>query len=369
MANILLMGGTGAMGVYLRQILVERGDNVFVTTRAEHRDEKGIRFLQGNAHDLDFLKRIVAETKPDAMVDFMIYYTESFRRRVQTLLSMSPQYVFISSYRVFAEAEPIVEDSPRLLDVIEDETYLKTDEYALTKARQEDALRSSGKHNWTIVRPAITYSKERFQFGVLEAPIICWRALHNLPVIMPRQMLDHQTTMTWGGDVARMIAGLTGNPLALGEDFNCATAEHHTWREVAEIYGRAIGLRVFPCTVEEYIWGPNKYQIMYDRMFNRVMDNSKVLRVTGIKQDSFVSLEDGLSRELAEFKEHPHYKWQDPGRQATMDRLTKTRAPLSAFSPSERELYLKARYPALFNSLPIRAVRKLRSLAKKVFHI
>jgi nucleoside-diphosphate-sugar epimerase len=365
MANILLMGGTGAMGVYLRQILAERGDNVFVTTRAERPDEKGIRYLRGDAHNLDFLKRIVAETNPDAMVDFMIYYTESFRRRVQTLLSMSPQYVFLSTYRVFADVLPIVEDSPRLLDVIEDETYLKTDEYALTKARQEDALRSSGKRNWTIIRPAITYSKERFQFWVLEAPIVCWRALHNLPVIMPREMLDRQTTMTWGGDVAQMIADLIGNPHALGEDFNCATAEHHTWKEVSEIYGRVIGLRVVPCSVEEYIWGPNRYQIVYDRMFNRVMDNSKVLRVTGIKQESFVTLEYGLSQELTEFKKHPHYKRLDIEWNAAMDRLTKTRAPLSAFSPSERNLYLIARYPTLFNSLPMRVVRKIHRLMKQ----
>lgn len=293
----------------------------------------------------------------------MIYYTEAFRRRVQTLLSLSPQYVFLSSYRVFADATPLVEDSPRLLDVIEDEAYLKTDEYALTKARQEDALRTSGKRNWTIVRPAITYSKERFQFGVLEAPIVCWRALHNLPVIMPREMLDRQTTMTWGKDVARMVAKLIGNPLALGEDFNCATAEHHTWREVAEIYGRAIGLRVVPCSIEDYIWGANKYQIMYDRMFNRVMDNSKVLRVAGFKQEDFVSLEDGLSRELVEFKINPRYGGLDPGWNAAMDRLVKTRSPLSAFSPSGRKIYLKTRYPALFNSLPIRALLKLRRLA------
>lgn len=363
MATVLLLGGTGAMGVYLRQILAERGDSVFVTTRAERPDEKGIRFLRGNAHDLEFLKSTVAETKPDAIVDFMIYYTEAFRRRVQALLSLSPQYVFLSSYRVFADAMPLVEDSPRLLDVIEDEAYLKTDEYALTKARQEDALRCSGKRNWTIVRPAITYSKERFQFGVLEAPIVCWRTLHNLPVIMPREMLDRQTTMTWGKDVARMIAELIGNPLALGEDFNCATAEHHTWREVAEIYGRAIGLRVVPCSIEEYIWESNKYQIMYDRMFNRVVDNSKVLRITGIQQESLVPLAEGLSRELAEFKKNPRYKWLNPVRNAAMDRLTQTRSPLSAFPPSERKLYLKARYPAFFNCLPMRIVRKLRQLS------
>ena len=54
--------------------------------------------------------------------------------------------MFLSSSRVYASQEsPIREDSMRLLDVSHDSIYLKTDEYALAKARQEDILRKSGK--------------------------------------------------------------------------------------------------------------------------------------------------------------------------------------------------------------------------------
>lgn len=366
MARILLLGGTGAMGVYLREILAERGDDVFVTSRS-HRDDDGkIRYLEGDAHDLDFLKRAVAECKPDAIVDFMIYYTEAFKRRVKMLLEFSPQYIFLSSYRVFAEQVPLTERSPRLLDVSDDAEYLKTDEYALTKARQEDLLRASGRTNWTIVRPAITYSKERFQLGVLEAPLVCWRALHNLPVIMPKEMMEKQTTMTWGRDVARMIAGLVGNPKALGEDFNCATAEHHTWCEVAEIYHKTIGLKVVPCSMADYIWGPNKYQIAVDRMLDRVLDNSKVLQATGIEQQTLTSLEDGLSCELKAFKYNPRYRWFDLARNAHMDRLTGVRIPLKYLRPSDKWPYLKLRYPWINRSIVVRSIQKVGRLMKKI---
>ena len=65
----------------------------------------------------------------------------------------------------------------RLLDVSHDSIYLKTDEYALAKARQEDILRKSGKNNWTIIRPYITYSESRLQLGVLEKEAWLYRAL------------------------------------------------------------------------------------------------------------------------------------------------------------------------------------------------
>ncbi|MEO2263754.1 hypothetical protein [Dorea sp. YH-dor228] len=56
----------------------------------------------------------------------------------------------------------MTEESPRLLDVCRDADYLKTEEYALKKAKEEDFLKQKGK-NWTIVRPSITYNSERLR--------------------------------------------------------------------------------------------------------------------------------------------------------------------------------------------------------------
>lgn len=47
---------------------------------------------------------------------------------------------------------PLTENSPRLLETVQDLEYKKTDEYALAKARQEDILYQSGFSNYTIVR-------------------------------------------------------------------------------------------------------------------------------------------------------------------------------------------------------------------------
>ena len=166
--KVLLLGGTGAMGAYLAEILAERGNDVFVTTRSDRKASQGITYIKGNAHSEEFLKSVISDHY-DAIADFMVYNTEEFKRRVDDLLAATEQYVFFSTSRVYSNADgDITEKTPRWLDVTDDQEFLSSDEYAITKARQEDILRKSGKKNWTIIRPYITYSNERLQLGVLE---------------------------------------------------------------------------------------------------------------------------------------------------------------------------------------------------------
>ena len=285
MAKILLLGGTGAIGAYLVPELIINSDfDVFVTSRTSKvSDNAKLIYIQGNAHEDNFIKKILAD-KYDAIVDFMIYTTDEFRHRHELLLKNTKHYIFLSTYRVFAESHlPITESSPRLLDISNDSEYLKTDEYALTKARQENILRTSKYKNWTIIRPTITYSKNRFQLGTLEANTIVFRTLCNCPVILPQEMLSKQTTLTWGGDVAKMIARLILNQNTFGEDFNVCTDEHRTWEEIAQYYKKLIGLTFISTNLDTYIKVMGgKYQVLYDRMYNRFMDNSKIIKATGI---------------------------------------------------------------------------------------
>ena len=43
-------------------------------------------------------------------------------------------------------------------------------------------------------------------------------------------------------------------------------------------------------------------QLIYDRELNRVMDNSKILEITGMKQSELMPLEEGLRLELSKLK-------------------------------------------------------------------
>ena len=350
--KILLLGGTGAMGFYLVPELLSVGFDVFVTTRSSEckSDNSRLRYITVDAKNSAALPAVLSAVKPDAIVDFMSYGTSVFTDRCKQLLSGTGQYCFLSSYRVFADSSPdaLTERSSRLLEVCGDKTYLATDEYALAKARQEDVLRACGRENWTILRPCITYSRYRFQLGTLEANTICYRALQGLPVIMAREILAKQTTMTWAGDVAKMIARLVLNEVALGEDYNVVTAEHHSWAEVADYYEKYIGLRTIQTDVDEYarIVGA-KYPIQYDRMFDRVMDNSKILAAAGMKQSDLKPLRGGLEMELREFQRAPYFQHPNLWLNARMDRVTGTHLALAGQPLRTRIKYLIDKYPAL----------------------
>ena len=167
--NILILGGTGAMGKPLVQIL-KKSNQLFVTTRNNnYKDEENVTYLKGDAHDLNFLMDILDLKYYDAIVDFLIYSTEEFADRYRLFLDTTKQYIFISSARVYSDCglSKITEKSGRLLDTSNDKNYIQSDEYAIRKAKQENLLLNSKEENFTIVRPYITYNKERLQLGIL----------------------------------------------------------------------------------------------------------------------------------------------------------------------------------------------------------
>lgn len=324
MKHALLLGGTGAMGSHLSSILARDGWRVTVTSRSERQGASGVEYTKGNAKNPAFLADMLAVRQWDVIVDFMIWSTAEFRVRKDLLLGACGQYVYLSSYRVFDSSAVITERSPRLVDSCRDSAYLATDEYALAKGRQEDLLRDSRRDNWTIVRPTVTYSRGRYQLGVLECYEWLPRVLSGHAVPMPSEMLFRQATMTWGGDAAMMISRLCGNSSALGEDFNVCTSRHRSWREVANAYCAYVPLELRECSVESYERHlGRRYQIRYDRLVDRVMDNSKILDACGLSEGDLLSLEDGLEYELKPYLDGLSVSWRGGGRiQGRLDRLT-----------------------------------------------
>lgn len=313
MKRVLLLGGTGAMGKHLSDILIEQKYNVFVTTRKRREIRKGLHYIVGNAHDTEFLKSILETGTWDAVIDFMVYGTTEFTQRVELLLCTTKQYIFISSARVFAESDGcITERSPRLLDVSTDREYLSTDEYALAKARQEDILKLSGKTNWTIVRPYITFSESRLQLGVYEKENWLYRAMLGRSIVFSRDIAAHYTTMTYGKDVAKGIAGLIGNPVAIGEDFNVVTNETHLWSEILMLYLNVLTRKTgnTPCVyyTEHSVnlrFSKLKYQVKYCRLYDRCFDNTKLINAVPLM--SFTPTMDGLRECMEKFIEHGHW--------------------------------------------------------------
>ncbi len=323
--KILVLGGTGAMGVYLVPELVRMGYAADVVSfdRMES-DNPDLRYIQTrNAKDPAYIENIMKNDYA-GVVDFMIYGTQEFKDKFRLFLDHTDHYIYLSSYRVYANEEhPIRETSPRLLDVATDPVYLASDDYSLHKARGEETLKASGYSNWSAIRPAITYSKRRFQLVTLEAKTLIPRAREGKKVLLPAEAMGVEATMSWAGDVAKMIARLLFNPAAYKEVFTVATSEHHTWETVAGYYKELIGMETLPIPAEEIypiLCDPSapyyitaRWQVELDRLYDRVIDNSKILTVAGMKQSELTTLYDGLKRELAALPKNVNFGRDDIG--------------------------------------------------------
>lgn len=352
--DILILGGTGAIGNDLAKKLEGTNNRVYITSRTKRTQHKNIEYIEGNAHDIVFLTELLSGRFYDAIVDFMAYKTEEFKDRADILLNGTNQYFFLSSSRVYAESEsPICEDSLRLLDTCDDEEYLETDEYALAKARQEDILQKSSKKNWTIIRPYKTYSDYRLQFGFYEKENWLYRAMLGKKVVFPKDMAERETTLTYGADVASGIIELLGNANALGEIFHITTSQNIKWKEVFAIYSETLfeltGVKSSLELVDNddifySVW--NKYQIKYDCMYDRVFDNAKIQVITGSKIN-YLDVKEGLKQSLGEFIQKPQWRSINWDVQFWMDDITSEHIhirEIKGFREKMRFLKYKLRY-------------------------
>lgn len=325
--NILILGGTGAMGTHLVSILNMRGTKCVVTSRSIRNNSENIEYAQGNAHDTHFLISLLAQRRWDAIVDFMTYSTQEFMDRYNLLLDATKHYIFFSSSRVYAEShDPITECSPRLLDICNDKEYLKTDEYALKKARQEDVLINSGKLNWTIIRPYVTFSEYRLQLSPLEKEHWLYRALKGRTIVFSKDLADRVTTFTYGFDVARSIASIIGNEKAKGETFHITNDYTIKWSEILSAYLDVIQKVTHNRPNVKMIdhWKPflggNQYQVRWDRLYNRVFDNKKINQFidTTTFKPTMQAIEDCITAFIANPK-FRKIRWKN---EAQKDRLT-----------------------------------------------
>ena len=305
--KVLVLGATGAMGQYLVPLLAEMGYRVDGVSFDEKKSEiPGVTYIKANAKDREIYRNFLKQGY-DGIVDFMIYGTGDLSWFVPNALDHTDHYIYLSSYRVYDDKEhPIRESSPRLIDSSDNVLLRNSEDYSIYKARGENIIRSLPHKNWTMICPAITYSLMRYQLVTLEAPDTVGRAFAGKTVVLPEQARNVQATMSWAGDVARMIARLLFNEKALCETFTVSTSEHRTWGEIADYYKEICNLKALWVDKEDYlrILAPDPYspyarwQLEYDRLFDRIVDNSHVLAVTGMTQDSLTSLYDGLKREI-----------------------------------------------------------------------
>lgn len=338
--KILVLGGTGAMGEPLTQILVDKQYDVYVTSRVSHKNKKNLTYLLGNAHDKEFLEEILCEHF-DVIVDFMEYGSiEKFRELLYVKLNVASQYIYCSSGRVYADSDEILcEDSPLLTGTIG-----KWDLYAANKIEQENELKNSGYCNWTIIRPYITYNIERLQLGKFEKEAWLYRAMKKRSILLPKEIKGKMTSMSYGRDVASAIEKLFDNENAYGNIVQISTEECMSWEAVLRIYLFALEKKLsYRPNVLYYDEEQLQFPISSDRKQNRRFDNSKLRSLCNTE---FVEMEVGLrnciDRFIDEQREFQKISWYLEGK---MDLLTGEMAQIDEITSFKDKLtYVIARF-------------------------
>jgi nucleoside-diphosphate-sugar epimerase len=336
--RVLLLGGTGAIGIELLKLLQNLHYDVYYTSRRKINNDQSI--YHGDAKDLGFLKFILSE-KWDVIVDFMVYSTEEFNNRVNLLLKYTGHYLFISSSRVYSDnsINPITPNSKRLLDSIKDSDYLKTDEYALSKARQENILFQSKYENFSILRPYITFNSNRLQLLNLEKEYWLSRAIKKRPVVIYKESLDTITTMTSSDDVAALIERI----IKLGPQkkaYNLASNQSLPWSEVLLTYSKiiydtlGISLKMHVISLDDYYdkFGFS-YQIKYDRLFHRVFSLDK-----NFEGFQFSNTKENLLQKTEKFLLRPNFQFVDHSYNGVSDYLSKSQTDYNEITGIKNKL-------------------------------
>ena len=142
------------------------------------------------------------------------------------------------------------------------------------------------------------------------------------------------------------------------------TDQEIKWNDVLAIYERtfegAMGKEIKIRYVEDskliYEAMDNKYQVIYDRLFNRRFDNAKFLQAVG--ECEFEAPEIGLERCLREFLDKP--KFREIPNYAVMDKLAGERTRLSEIAGIKQKMkYLATRY------LPIKMMNRIRMVLQR----
>lgn len=319
--DILILGGTGAIGSACLDILSEMQLQATVTSRAKRKSYGTINFIQGNAKDHFFFSSIISSKKWDAVIDFMTYSTEEFEGRVDQLLNNTKQYVFLSSARVYADSGGIIkEDALRYLDLEEKNETLDCASYPIIKARCEDILQSSPYKNWTIIRPGTTYNVERLDFANLRKEEWLYRAIIGKSIVVSKDLLEIRFTNTWGGDVAKGIISILGKESAMRDIFHITENRTYTWKEILELYlntlrEHRINPRVVIRDICPIIRLPNKMEQYKNYMcFDHIFDNTKINNFCAVNE--FLDAKKGLIDCLNAFLDKPSWKeinWEIEG--------------------------------------------------------
>lgn len=299
MKKVLLIAGGGTLGTYVAEELLRLGHNVDVICLEDKKsDNDRLKYYKAYA-SIDYLRDLFAKNHYNGIVNFIHYRNYEDYIPYHELLSQNTEHlIFLSSYRVYADLQhPITETAPQLIDVIKDDpVFHEKEDYALSKSRAERFLNNNSyPKNWTVVRPVISFSDRRLDINMVSGHAVIEAANTGVPVQLPLEAKNLTAGLDWAGNSGKLIANLLFKEGCKGEAYTISSSQNITWGDVANIYTKLLNVK-FEWVCANY--PRNMWQWYYDRAYDRKIDNSKVLKATGLKPEDFKSIEEGIRIEL-----------------------------------------------------------------------
>ena len=276
--KLLFIGGTGNISSDCAALLHRGGHEIAVLTRGRSEVPAEYRRIVADRKDAAGMRRALEGLKPEVVLNFLGFEVSEVQADFELFQGSIRQYVFISSATVYAKPPPklpVTEDTP-----LGNPWW----EYAQKKIACEQWLGRQHREKGfpvTIVRPSHTYSNLWVPNPVSSSSFtFALRLEQGKPVFVPDQG-ENPWTLTAASDFAAGLAGLVGNPKAVGEAFHITSDEVLTWNQIVDEIAAAMGasaprvVRVpteFICQVAPQMTG----SLRGDKAHPGVFDNSKL---------------------------------------------------------------------------------------------
>jgi nucleoside-diphosphate-sugar epimerase len=323
--KVLFIGGTGIISTACSQLAVQRGIDLTLVTRGQHKPHSlpGVQWLTVNVHDTAAASKALAGNTYDAVVDWVAYTPADIERDLEWFRGRTRQFIFISSASAYQK--------PSTHYLITESTPLANPhwEYSRNKIACEDRLMKAYRDEGfpvTIVRPSLTYGDTQIPLigNSWEKPYtIVDRMLKHKKVIVPGDgsslwVITHNT------DFAKGLVGLLGHEQAIGHAFHITSEEALTWDQYYRTVAAALGVEpqivhiasdfIIACRPDM------EGSLIGDKSVSVVFDNSKIRRFVP-DYCATTRFAEGIRKTLAWFQADPARQQIDTEHSLAWDRL------------------------------------------------
>ncbi|PSP18624.1 MAG: 3-beta hydroxysteroid dehydrogenase [Cyanobacteria bacterium QS_8_64_29] len=226
--RILIVGGTRFIGVYLTQLLVERGHEVTLFNRGRNAPPvENVRQIQGDRRDASQLQQQLANEPFDAIFDNNGRELSDTQPLIDLFKDRVQRYVFVSSAGVYQASDqlPYREGDP-------------IDPNSRHKGKYDtEAYCEQAGIPWTSVRPTYIYGPQNYN------DVEAWffdHIVRDRPVPIPGNGL-HVTQLGHVRDLAEAMVAALSSDRAAGEVLNVSGERYVTFDGLARTCARAAG--------------------------------------------------------------------------------------------------------------------------------